>query len=175
MLRLRESNLTVKMKKCQFGMRECVYLGYVVGNGQVKPDPEKVKAVREYPVPITKKQVRGFLGLSGYYRRFIDGYASIAIPLTDLTKKCLPDKVLWTAECEKAFITLKRALCRSPVLANPDFSKEFILQTDVSNQGVGAVLSQVGEDGLEKPISYFSRKLLPREARYSTIEKNVWR
>ena len=100
LMRLRESGLTAKMKKCQFGMVECVYFGFVVGNGQIKPDPAKLRAVREYPRPIIKKEVRGFLGLIGYYRRFIDNYAATVIPLTDLTKKNLPDKVEWTEACE---------------------------------------------------------------------------
>ena len=171
LLRLRDSNLTAKLKKCQFGKEECVFLGYVVGNGHVKPDPEKIRSVKEYPVPLTKKQVRTFLGITGYYCRFIESYATLAVPLTDLTKKNLPDRVTWTPECESAFSTLKRVLCSSPILDNPDFGKDFILQRDASDRGVGAVLSQVGEDGIERPVAYFSRKLLPRETRYSTIEK----
>ena len=113
--------------------------------------------MEQYPVPKTKKQVRGFLGLTGYYRRFIDRYATIAIPLTEATKKSLPDKVQWTSECEAAFVTLKRALCEAPVLSNPNFDQEFVLQTDASDRGVGAVLSQVSDDGHERPLSYFSR------------------
>ena len=171
LLRLQKSNLTAKPKKCQFGMCECIFLGYMVGRGNVRPDPEKVKAVKEYPVPVTKKQVRGFLGLTGYYRRFIENYASVAIPLTDMTRKSMPDRVDWTPESEAAFKLLKQALCQSPVLGNPDFDKQFTLQTDASDRGVGAVLSQEGEDGKERPVAYFSRKLLPREVRYSTVEK----
>ena len=171
LLCLRESNLTAKPRKCQFGMQECVYLGFVVGNGHVKPDPTKLKAVEEYPVPETKKQVRGFLGLTGYYRRFIEDYAQVAVPLTDLTRKSLPDRVKWTPSCEAAFVSLKKTLCQSPILSNPDFNKTFYLQTDASNRGVGAVLSQLAEDGQDQPIAYFSRKLLPREVKYSTVEK----
>ena len=74
-----------------------------MGNGHVRPDPEKIKAVKEYPVPMSKKQVRGFLGLAGYYRRFIENYATVAVPLTDLTKKSMSDSVVWTAECEASF------------------------------------------------------------------------
>ncbi len=133
-----------------------MYLGYVVGSGHVKPDPEKLRAVEEFPVPTTKKQVRGFLGLTGYYRRFIADYATIAVPLTDLTRKSMPDKIKWGPECETAFISLKTTLCKSPVLSNPDFSKKFILQSDASDRGVVAVLSQMGEDGQERPIAYFS-------------------
>ena len=170
-LRLRDNNLTAKPKKCQFGMTECFYLGHVVGNGPVKPDPEKIRAVHDYPTPETKKQVRSFLGLTGYYRKFIENYVTIAAPLTDLTKKRLPDKVQWTKECEEAFMMLKHILCSSPVLANPDFDKQFILQTDASNRGVGAVLSQKDAEGRDKPIAFFSRKLLPREQRYSTVKQ----
>ena len=168
---LREHKLTVKSVKCKFGMRECEYLGHIVGNGQVKPDPKKIIAVENFPKLTTKKQVRGFLGLTGYYRKFIASYASIAIPLTDLTKKALPDKVNWTPECERAFSELKRVLTETPILRNPDFDKEFILQTDASDRGVGGVLSQLDDEGNDRLISYFSRKLLPREEKYSTIEK----
>ena len=143
-----------------------------MGNGQVKPDPQKIIAVENFPKPTTKKQVRGFLGLTGYYRKFIASYASIAIPLTDLTKKALPDKVNWTPECERAFSELKKVLTETPILRNPDFDKEFILQTDASDRGVGGVLSQLDDEGNDRPISYFSRKLLPREEKYSTIEKD---
>ena len=89
LLRLREAGLTVKPKKCQFGMKECVYLGHVVGNGTVKPEHGKLEAVQDFPTPETKSQVRAFLGLTGYYRRFIPDYSSIAAPLTDLTRKLL--------------------------------------------------------------------------------------
>ena len=152
-------------------MKECIYLGHVVGSGRVRPNPEKLKAVEEYPVPITKRQVRGFLGLTGYYRKFIEGYARLAAPLTDLIKKQKPDKIIWTPQCEEAFKTLKETLCQSPILMNPNFEKTFILQTDASDRGVGAVLTQKDDEERERPIAYFSRKLLSREERYSTVEK----
>ena len=127
--------------------------------------------VQNYPVPKTKKQVRGFLGLTGYYRKFIPNYAEKAAPLTDLTKKALPDKVNWKEDCERSFKTLKAALCQQPILKSPNFDKKFILQTDASDIGVGAVLSQLDDGGRDCPLSYFSRKLLPREQKYSTVEK----
>lgn len=169
--RLREGNLTAKPSKCQFGKKECIYLGHKIGNGEVKPDQEKISAVTSYPEPKTKKQVRGFLGLTGYYRKFIQNYAEKAAPLTDLTKKKLPDKVTWTKECERAFKTLKTALCQTPILRSPDFDKNFILQTDASDIGIGAVMSQLDEEGQDYPLAYYSRKLLPREQKYSTVEK----
>ena len=112
--------------------------------------------------------MRRFLGLTGYYRKFIPDYAA---PLTDLTRKSKPNRVAWTTECDRAFQELKLILCSSPVLASSDFTRPFTLQTDASDRGVGAVLSQYDDDGLEHPVAYFSRKLLTREEHYSTIEK----
>ena len=168
---LRGAGLTAKPSKCQFGMNQCVYLGHVVGNGQVQPEISKVEAVQRWPVPTTKKQVRAFLGLTGYYRKFIPHYATVAAPLTDLTKKFAPNNVTWSNACDQAFLTLKSLLCSSPVLFSPDQAKEFILQTDASDRGVGAVLTQREDNGEEHPVAYFSRKFLPREERYSTVEK----
>ena len=149
--RLGEAGLTVKPTICQLGMKECVYLGHI---------------------PQTKKQVRAFLGLAGYYRRFIPNFSAMAFPLTDLTKKTAnTSKLKWTAECTKAFQQLKDALCANPVLKSLCFDRTFILQTDASNRGIGAVLSQCNEAGDEHLVAYFSRKLLPREQRYSTVEK----
>ncbi len=93
--RLKQAGLTVKANKCQIGMKECLYLGHVVGNGQGRPEPSKVQAVIAFPVPKTKKDVRSFLGRSGYYRRSIPNYSSIATPLSDLTKKALPKQEQW--------------------------------------------------------------------------------
>ena len=105
----------------------------------MRPDPEKLRAAKEFPVPVTKKGVRSFLELTGYYRKFIGKFATIATSLTDLTRKQSPDKVKWTQECTQAFENLKTVLCEAPVLVNPDFTKQFNLQTDASNRGVGAV------------------------------------
>ena len=169
--RLWKAGLTAKPRKCQFGMSKFVYLGHVVGSGEVSPDPSKLEAIRSFPVPMSKKQVRGFLGLTGYYRRFIPDFATIGTPLTDLTRKSSPDKVCWTTKCDKAFNELKKSLCLLPVLKSPDFDLPFVLQTDASDRGVGAVLSQADTEGVDHPIAYFSRKLLPRKEKYATVEK----
>ena len=161
----------MRKHKCQFAMAECMYLGHKVGSGRVAPDDLKVEIIKKYPAPRTKKQVRSFLGLAGYYRKFISNYASLAVPLTDLTRKSAPTEVVWSPECEQAFVSLKTALCSSPVLRSPDFTKHFVLQTDASDRGIGAVLSQYDEMGHDQPIAYFSKKLLPAEERYSTTEK----
>ena len=142
-----------------------------LGSGLVQPEKSKVQSVESFPTPTTKKQVRCFLGMTGYYREFIPDYASIAAPLTDLTKNAAPNQVVWTDRCEGSFQKLKSLLCREPVLHSPDFTKEFVLQTDASDVGVGAVPSQLDEEGADHPVAYYSRKLLAREQKHATIEK----
>ena len=122
------------------------------------------------PSDLFKKQVRAFPGLTGYYRRFIPDFASAATPLSDLTRKSAPEKVVWATQCNRAFTELKRRLCSEPILKSPDFDRPFVLQTDASDRGIGAVLSQTDADGLEHPVAYFSRKLLPHKEKYATIE-----
>ena len=161
--RLREANLTAKPKKCQFGMAECAYLGHIIGGGKVRPERAKCVAIQEFTIPRTKKGVRSFLGLSGYYRKFIPDYASVATPLTDLTRKNQPNDVtsVWTSECDHSFRTLQQRLCSEPALRNPDFDREFVLQTDASDRCIGAVLSQLDQEGRDHPIEFYSKKLLP--------------
>ena len=131
----------------------------------------KIDAVANFPKPATKKDVRSFLGLTGYYRRFIPNYSMIALPLTDLTKKNASNSITWTRSCDKAFKELKCRLTRAPVLKSPDMQLPFILKNDASERGIGAVLSQCSKEGEEHPVAFYSRKLLPREERYSTVEK----
>ena len=166
--RLGEAGLTVKMKKCKFGMHECSYLGYRIGSGGIRPVEVKLEAIKNIPIPMTKKDVRSFLGIVGYYRRFVPHFATKAGPLTEATRKGKPEKVNWTLEEQNSFEQLKSSLLQTPTLRNPDFHQPFILQTDASDVGIGAVLSQGVQD---QPIAYYSRKLLGREQRYSTVEK----
>jgi transposase InsO family protein len=176
--RFREAGLVANRNKCQFVRPSLKLLGFVLGGGKLKPDSDKIAAVEAFTRPINKTGVRAFLGLTGYYRRFIPDYARLAVPLTDLTRKLQPDKVVWGAAQQAAFEALKSALVRGPVLQAPDPTKPYILQTDASQYGIGAVLSQVDADGVEHPVYYASRKLLPRETRYSTVEREclaiVW-
>ena len=169
--RLEEGGLTVKPSKCQFGVTECEYLGHRVGGGKVRPLKDKVEAINSFPVPEDKKQVPSFLGLVGYYKKFIPDFASVAAPLTELTKKTEPQLVRWTSKCNEAFLKLRSALTSHPLLWSPDFSRPFLLQTDASEFRVGAVLGQEDDEGLDHPVSYFSHKLLPRQRNYSTVEK----
>ncbi|XP_077962421.1 uncharacterized protein LOC144410313 isoform X1 [Gasterosteus aculeatus] len=169
---LRGAGLTANPKKCRLGLEEASYLGYRIGRGNVRPQDAKVEAILSWPRPKTKRQVKSFLGLVGYYQRFIPRYATMAAPLHDLTRKRGPDKVKWNTEANGAFECLRQALCTKPVLVTPAFSLPFLVHTDASEVGLGAVLSQV-RDGEEHPVMYISRKFLPNERAYSTVEKEA--
>ncbi|XP_078241957.1 uncharacterized protein LOC144586866 [Pogona vitticeps] len=160
-----------KENKLQLGSPEIKYLGHMVGGGVIKPLEAKIEAVRDWPRPNTKKKVKSFLGLVGYYRKFIPRFSEIAAPLTDLTRKKTDDRIPWTSDCEEAFQRLKEALINYPVLRAPDFDREFIIYTDASNSGVGAVLCQEDENGDQHPVSYLSRKLQKGERHLATVEK----
>ncbi len=135
---LRGAGLTANPKKCAIGRVEVRYLGFHLGHGQVRPQIDKTAAIAACPRPKTKKEVRQFLGLAGYYRRFIPDYSELTSPLTDLTKKEVPDTVPWTERCQQVFTQVKAALCGGPLLHSPDFSLPFLLQTDASDRGPGA-------------------------------------
>ena len=148
-----------------FGVLEIEYLGHIVSGQGVSMDNSKVQAILQWPPPNNVKQLRGFLGLTGYYRRFIKAYARIAAPLTELLKK---DGYLWTDETEIAFLRLKEAMMSAPVLGLPNFQQPFILETDASGVGIGAVLHQNGH-----PIAYFSKKLAPRTQKKSAYFREM--
>ena len=168
---LEEAHLKVKLVKCLFAIYECSFLGHTVGRGVIRPEQAKIDAVANFQRPRTKKNVQAFLGLLGYYRKFISGFSTMAARLTDLTRKDCPNKVTWTRELEEDFVALRDELLKKPVLKCPDYQQKFILQTDASDRGLGAVLSQMDQTGNEHPIAYYSRKLLPREQKYATVEK----
>lgn len=176
--RLREAGLTVKVAKCQLGRAEVAYLGHVIGQGYRRPSEVKLAAIDNFPQPRTKKDIRSFLGLAGYYQRYIPRYSDIASSLTDALRKTEPQTVKWDGAKEHAFSTLKKALKSQPVLSAPDYSKPFILQCDASDRGMGVVLCQRGENDQEHPVLYASRKLSVREEAYSASEKEcacvVW-
>ena len=174
---LQNAGLTIKPIKCQFAHGQVHYLGHIIGGGSIRPDPSKVEAVLAYQRPVTKKDVRSFLGLIGYYRKFVPNFADAAAVLVELIKKGRPDKVIWARECEIAFDRLKKRMISAPVLQVADPSKPFILQTDASDLGLGAVLSQL-QSGEEHPVAFASRQLTPAEKKYSVVEKEclaiVW-
>ena len=175
--RLSEANMTAKPSKCFFDFDTIEFLGHNVGNGSITPITRTLEKIEEAERPKTKKQVRSFLGLTGYYRDFIQNYSTIAAPLSELTKKAKPNKVIWEEKLENSYNELKSALSKAPVFRLPDLDREFVLQTDASDVGIGAVLMQ-RYDGTLFPVSYASRKLLPRERNYSVVGREclalVW-
>lgn len=168
---LRKHKLHVKLPKCAFGLQEVGFLGHVVGADGIKVDKQKTAAVQSWPVPTTVHEVRAFLGLAGYYRRFVKGFADIAVPLTDLTKKAAFGPLLgkWGVPQQKAFDDLKSALSNPPVLVHADPSKPYTLYTDSSQVAHGAVLMQDHGNGLQ-PIAFFSHKLSSAERNYAVGE-----
>jgi transposase InsO family protein len=168
--RIRENNLKLKPEKCEFLRKEVSYLGHVISENGVSPEPAKTRAIEEYPPPQNVKQLRSFLGLMSYYRRFVPNFSHIAAPLHRLLKK---DAVYeWTVENEQAFQILKGKLMSAPILKYPDFAQPFILTTDASEEGLGAVLSQ-GEISRDLPVAFASRTLSKAERSYSTTEKEL--
>lgn len=168
--RMRDFNLKLQPEKCEFLRREVAYLGHIISEDGVKPNPDKIKAVTMFPIPQTPKDVKSFLGLVSYYRRFISDFSKTAKPLTSLLKKDQP--FLWENQQQLAFEELKSKLTSAPVLCYPDFTKPFLLTTDASNHALGAVLSQ-GPLGKERPVAYASRTLNKSECNYSTTEKEL--
>lgn len=165
--RLQDAGLTLRGRKCHIGMTEVAYLGHVFSGVGMSPNQEKVKAIRDWPEPTNETAVRGFLGLASYYRRYILHFADIASPLQCLTPKGVPFS--WTTDCVEAFTRLKNELAQAPVLMYPQFNnkaKEFLLQTDASATGLGAVLEQEGH-----VIAYASRALTKSERQYSVIQR----
>jgi hypothetical protein len=154
----------VKLSKCAFSQQKIAYLGHVISASGVSTDDSKIEAIRTCPQPTNLKELHGFLGLSGYYRKFIRHYAIIRQPLTQLLKK--GSLFIWTDASEVAFQTLKTALITAPVLALPDFSLPFVVETDACDVGIGAILSQQGH-----PLAFVSRALGPRNKMLSVYEK----
>jgi hypothetical protein len=168
--RFRTNNLKLQPDKCEFLHKEISYLGHIITENGVKPNPEKIQAVVKYPAPTNVKTIKQFLGLLGYYRKFIKDFALLAKPLTYLLRKDIP--FIWGPEQEKSFNNLKETLTKQPILQYPDYTKPFTLTTDASNFAIGAILSQ-GEVGKDLPIAYASRTLNNAECHYSTTEKEL--
>jgi len=168
---LRQAGLKLHPNKCQFLQHEVRFLGHIVSADGVSPDPEKTVKVKDWPPPMTTQETQQFLGLANYYRHFIKDFATIAKPLHKLTEKKQPFKR--TEECQQAFAQLKHNLTTAPILALPDWSRPFIVDTDASDTGIGAVLSQTSANGQEHVISYASRLLTKAECNYCVTRKAV--
>ena len=162
---LLHNQFVLKFSKCSFAQPQVEYLGHVVLGHGVAPVASKIQAIDQWPIPTTTKALRSFLGLAGFYRRFIRGYASIAAPLIKVTTK---DPFEWTTEADEAFKALKTALISAPILVLPNFTLPFTLETDASGVGMGAVLSQKGH-----PIAFFSKPFTPRMLQASTYVREL--
>lgn len=168
--KLRTSNLKIQPDKSEFLKKEIAFLGHIVSTEGIKPNPDKIEAIRKFPIPRTKREIKSFIGLLSYYRKFIPNLAKLTKPLTQCLKK---DRTVVVDEPYiNAFNTCRQILINDPILQYPDFTKPFILTTDASNIALGAVLSQ-GRIGNDRPICFASRTLSESEINYSTIEKEL--
>ena len=164
--KLREKQLYAKFSKCEFWLDKVIFLGHVISKEGVMVDPAKIQAVKDWNRPKTVTEIRSFLGLAGYYRKFVEGFSKLAMPLTQLTRK--GTKFEWTDKCESSFQELKKRLTIAPILAIPQGTEGFAIYCDASKQGLGAVLMQRG-----KVIAYASRQLKDYETRYPTHDMEL--
>ena len=182
---LQKAGMKIKVQKCRFARQEVEYLGHIVSHQGIKGDPKKLTAVRNSPTPRNLDELRSFLGLANYYRRFIDQFASIVHALLQLTKSKVTWK--WGTEEQTCFDRIKELLCTAPVLAYPDFSRKFIIHTDACRYGVTGVLSQMPspqenqctqEDSMdesrEHPIAYTSKHLTELQSKWCTTRKEAY-
>ena len=169
--RLKQAGLKVQPHKCQFLQQQVTFLGHVISPNGISPDPAKTSKVEQWTTPTSKTEVQQFLGLANYYRRFVKDFACRAKPLHQLTEKQTAFK--WTSECQTAFDHLKKCLTSAPTLAMPNWSQPFIIDTDASDAGIGAVLSQVDHEGIEHVIAYGSRVLSKAERNYCVTCKEL--
>lgn len=170
-VRLAGASLTLNLAKCDFGRATVTYLGRQVGQGQVRPVDAKISVILTCKIPSTRKALHSFLGMAGYYRSFCRNFATVVHPLTDLLS---PRKAfVWTPACQHAFDNIRSLLTQAPVLTAPNFSEPFKLEVDASDVGVGAVLLQTDKNGVDHPVSYFSKKFNIHQVKYSTIEKET--
>jgi RNase H-like domain found in reverse transcriptase/Integrase zinc binding domain/Reverse transcriptase (RNA-dependent DNA polymerase)/Integrase core domain len=167
--KLKGANLSINLEKSHFCRSELTYVGYTLDEHGLKPNSDKVSAILNLPIPKNLKETRGVIGMAGWYRRFIPNHATLMAPITDLTKGS-PKKFNWTNEANDAFTKLKTILTAEPILTMPNYGKPFVLFSDASDIGVGAMLAQ-GEGTNQKAVAYFSQKLTPCQRRYSVTER----
>ncbi len=170
--RLLNNHLYVKPEKCDFHVTHAQFLGFIITPGHVEMDPKKVEAVLKWPTPTTVKEVQRFIGFANFYRRFIKNFSSVAAPLTALTKGGVT-KICWSSEAEGAFRDLKRRFTSTPILSVPDPERPFVVEVDASDVGVGAILSQRGEDCRMHPCAFMSRRLSEAERNYHVGDREL--
>ena len=169
--RMKNAGIKINPEKCTWFREKFNYLGFEISTNTLRIAPQRIEAIRDWPTPKTVKDIRSFLGMTGFSRRFIPNYSAIARPLSEQTGG---KTVTWTEECQKAFDLLRQAMMNHPVLIIPDVNGDFILSTDASANGIGAMLSQVdASDGREHPVTYISRTLTKHELNYIIVEKEA--
>src|SRR5208282_5676190 len=169
--RLRDNDLFLKPKKCEFNKTKMEYLGLVIQEGQLSMDPIKVKGLLDWPTPTTVKQVRSFLGFGNFYRRFIKKFSELALPLNNLLKK--NTEFVWTEDCQKAFDMLKKRFTEEPVLMMPDQTRPFQIESDASKYASGAVLTQMDSNGDRHPVAFMSQTFTDTERRYEIYDREL--
>src|SRR6266498_4709234 len=167
-IKLREANLMIKLKKCKFRQRKIKFLGHTIGTNGLRTDPENIEKIINYPVPIDVTGVRKFMGLCNYYRKFIKDLSKLSKPLSQLLKKDV--KFSWGPKEQETFKKLKKLLTEASVLLFPNFNKSFVLYTDASLKGLGAVLEQEDENKNLRLVAYVNRSLTPAEKNYHTTD-----
>ena len=171
MERLKHAGLRLNKAKCHFNKEKIKYLGYIVSSKGQSMDPDKVKVVKDWPIPRNAKQIQRFIGFVKFYRSLIPNFSSLTEPLTKFTRK---DVVFqWTEVEDKAFIALKQAFCEAVMLRHPDEKRPFFLETDASNVGLGAIVYQDAESGKRHSVAFVSRQLLPAERNYEVYDKEL--
>jgi len=168
--RIRKFQLRLNGPKCVFGVTEIAYLGHILTRSGQKVDPSKIDAMVNFPKPTNQRETRQYLGLTQYYKKFIEGYAKIAAPLNQLLRKDMKTKFEWTDDCDTAFLTLKQKLTTTPILSFVDLRKPFIITTDGSLSAISWILSQIGPDGREHPCFYGGRSLHDSEKNYGITD-----
>jgi RNase H-like domain found in reverse transcriptase/Reverse transcriptase (RNA-dependent DNA polymerase)/Integrase zinc binding domain/Chromo (CHRromatin Organisation MOdifier) domain len=168
---LREHDLFLKAKKCEFCQTRIEYLGMIIKEGRISMDAVKLGGIRDWPIPTTLKQTRSFLGFGNFYRKFISHYSELARPLNDLTKK--EKKFEWTTECQEAFDTMKKQFTEEPVLLMPDQSKPFQIESDTSKVATGTVLTQFDSNGDRHPVAFLSKTFSETERKYEIYNREL--
>lgn len=169
--RLQQHGLYVKASKCEFHRSSVEFLGMVVSNKGIAMCTDKIQAIQDWPAPTTIKEVQAFLGFANFYRRFIQDYSRIAVPLTTLTRK--GQRFYWSPEAEAAFEDLRSQFLRVPILTHPKFDQPIIIETDASDAATGGILSQQADDGYLHPCAYRSSKMSPAEQQYDIYDKEL--
>ena len=171
---MRDAGLTLKLEKCDFAKSQVTFVGHIIGSGRHGVDPNKVACVESMKAPVTKKEVRQLLGFFSYFRTYVQDFAGLAEPITELTKKGMPNQVVWTATHQAAFDAMKKGLCEATKLHIIEYGQPCGILTDASEKSVGSCLIQWDASGAEKPIAFASAKLSHTQMKWSTIEREAY-